>query len=88
MNIYIWLMVKKGEPRVYTTHTGPSDEQYASWRAQGFKVYRLGIDLPDEPDAVVYATSQQEVGEEQLDHLRDLGLVGWSDPPKEPPKGC
>jgi hypothetical protein len=56
VTVNIWLIIKKGEPRIYTTTVQPDEERLAAWRREGFKILRAQTELPqgwDDPDAVV-----------------------------------
>ena len=53
MMVSIWLIYKKGEPRVYTTSLQPPDDQADRFRKDGFKIYRAEVWVPTEDDTIV-----------------------------------
>lgn len=50
MMIHVWLIYKKGEPRVYTRTTEPPEDLADKWRSEGFRIYRGDFVLPEEDD--------------------------------------
>lgn len=48
MMIPVWLIYKRGEPRVYARTTPIPLDLSRRWRADGFKIYRSDLYMPEE----------------------------------------
>lgn len=59
--VNVWLVYKKDEPRTYTRTTEPTDELIKSWRADGFRIYRVVVHVPtgDNVDGVRHAMAEE-----------------------------
>ena len=52
MKVTIYLLRKAGEPRIYTNTVGFDEGQKERLIKDGFKMYRVEADLPDEVEEV------------------------------------
>ena len=61
MIIPVWLIYKKGEPRIYTSSVCPPDDRVERWRKEGFSIYRAEVLIPawDKVDGSVFAQAEE-----------------------------
>lgn len=63
MMVQVWLIYKKGEPRVYTRTTEPDEFLAKEWKRQGFKLYRGNMFIPEEDNTPLDGSTAVEVKE-------------------------
>lgn len=60
MIVNVWLVYKRGEPRVYTWTFLPAEDQVAIFRKDGFKIFRAEVDLPVDDETIVIEADARE----------------------------
>lgn len=77
MLVNVWLVHKRGEPRIYTWTFLPTEDQLAIFRKDGFKIFRAEIELPVDEDTDVITAYAQMVhsAREREDPVPDLTII-------------